>query len=59
MGRECTYSYTLGKGSKYIFFSGPYFTVFSRNTGKYGPEKSPYLDTFCAVIILEMLIPYL
>ena len=40
-------------------FSGPYFptfglnteryTVFSPNAGKYGPEKSSYLDTFYAV----------
>ena len=30
-------------------FPGPYFPVFSRNTGKYGPEKTPYLDTFHAV----------
>ena len=22
-------------------FSGPYFTVFGLNTGKYGPEKTP------------------
>ena len=28
--------------SKYGDFSGP-------NTGKYGPEKTPYLDTFHAV----------
>ena len=28
------------------FFPGPYFAVFSTNTGKYGPEKTPYLDTF-------------
>ena len=28
--------------SKYGVFSGP-------NTGKYGPEKTPYLDTFHAV----------
>ena len=28
------------------FFSGPYFPVFSPNAGKYGPEKTPYLDTF-------------
>ena len=28
-------------------FSGP---VFSPNTEKYGPEKTPYLDTFQAVI---------
>ena len=31
------------------FFSGPYFPVFNPNTGKYGPEKSPYLDTFHSV----------
>ena len=31
------------------FFSGPYFPVFSPNTGKYGPEKSPYLVTFHSV----------
>ena len=32
--------------SKYGVFSGPYFPVFRTNTGKYGPEKNPYLDTF-------------
>ena len=43
-------------------FSGPHFPVFGlnteiyrvntvlqSNTGKYGPEKTPYLDTFHAV----------
>ena len=35
--------------SKYGVFSGPYFPVLGLNTGKYGPEKSPYLDTFHAV----------
>ena len=30
-------------------FSGPYFPVFSPNAGKYGPEKTPYLDTFDVV----------
>ena len=39
-------TYTAWKLSKYGVFSGPYFTVFSPNTGKYGPEKTPYLDTF-------------
>ena len=34
---------------KYEVFSGPYFSVFSPNTGKYGPEKTPYLDTYRAV----------
>ena len=28
-------------------------SVFSRNTGKYGPEKTPYLDTFHTVYILK------
>ena len=29
-------------------FSGPYFpvSVFNPNTGKYGPQKTPYLYTF-------------
>ena len=37
--------------SKDEVFSGPYFLAFSPNTGKYGPEKTPYLDTFHAVVI--------
>ena len=45
--------------SKYGVFSAPYFpafglnaeylSAFSPNAGKYGPEKTPYLDTFHAV----------
>ena len=31
---------------KYGVFTGPYFPVFGLNTGKYGPEKTPYSDTF-------------
>ena len=38
------------KVSKYEVFSGPYFPVFSPNTGKSGPEKTPYADTFLAVL---------
>ena len=26
----------------------PYLSIFSPNAGKYGPEKTPYLDTFLA-----------
>ena len=37
---------TVWKVSKYWVFSGPYFPVFSPNTGKYVPEKTPCLDTF-------------
>ena len=32
--------------SKYGVISGPYFPLFGLNTGKYGPEVTPYLDTF-------------
>ena len=34
------------KMSKYGVFSGPYFPIFNPNTGKCGPENTPYLDTF-------------
>ena len=32
-----------------MFFT-PQISVFSPNTGKCGPEKTPYLDTFHAVL---------
>ena len=55
---------TAWKVSKYGIISGPYFpvfglnteiyeantSVFSPNAGKYGPEITPYLDTFHAVV---------
>ena len=37
--------------SGYRVFSGPYFPVFGMNTGKYGEQKTPYLDTFHTVKI--------
>ena len=39
----------LWKVSKYRVISGPYIPVFSPSTGKYGPEKTSYLDTFHAL----------
>ena len=42
-------SNTAQKVSKYEVFSSPYFPVFGLNTGKYGLEKNPYLDTFHTV----------
>ena len=42
--------YTAWKVSKYGFLSGPYFPVFSSNAAKYGPEKTPHLDIFQALI---------
>ena len=61
----CKYIYIAWKVSKYGFFSGPYslvfgftpkISVFSPNTGKYGLEKTPYLDTFHTVRLLKILI---
>ena len=50
---EETSLYPAWKVFKYGVISGPYFPVyglkFSPNTGKYGPETTPYLDTFHAV----------
>ena len=40
---------TARKVSKYGVSSGPYFAVFSPNIGKYGSEKTPYLNNFHAV----------
>ena len=40
----------MWKASKYGVISGPYFPVFGLYTGKYGPDITPYLDTFHAVI---------
>ena len=33
-----------------------YLSVFSPNAGKYGPEKTPYLDTFHAVFIIQLRV---
>ena len=32
-------------------FSSPYFPAFGLNTEKYGPEKTPHLDTLYAVSV--------
>ena len=47
-------SYTAWKASKYGVISGPHFPIFGLNTGKYGPEITPYLDTFHAVIVIKI-----
>ena len=39
-------------------FSRPYFPVFGLNTGKYGPEKTPYLDNFHAVTFMIYLCEF-
>ena len=52
---EMLFQLHCGNVSKYGVFSGPYFPVFSPNTGKYGPEKTPYLDTFHAVLTVKFV----
>ena len=44
--------YNCVKSVQIRSFSGP-------NTGKYGPEKSPYLDTFHAVYKMGLLLLFL
>ena len=44
-------TFTVRNVSKYGVFSGLYHPVFISSAGKYGPEKTPYLDTFHAVIL--------
>ena len=41
------------KVAKYGAFSGLYFPAYSPNTIKDGPEKTPYLDTFHAVLSIQ------
>ena len=43
--------HSLRKVSEYGVFCVPYFPVFSPNMGKYGSEKTLYLDTFHAVAL--------
>ena len=45
-------TFTAWKVSQYKVFSVPNFLVFGLNTGKYSPEKTPYLDTFHAVLFI-------
>ena len=47
------------KVSKYGVISGLYFPVFNPNTGKYGLEITPYLDTFHAVVLPLFNISFL
>ena len=42
--------------SKYGTFPGWYFPLFSPNAEKYGPEKTPYLDTFHTVCVLTFVL---
>ena len=48
----------MWKVSKYRFFSGPYYPIFSPNAEKHGLEKTPYLDTFHAVKVYVNVKPH-
>ena len=47
---------TAWKVSRYGLISGPYFPVFGLKIGKYGPEITPYLDTFHAVYKINLAL---
>ena len=42
-------AFRLNLGNFYLYTDTPYLSVFSPNTGKYGPEITLYFDTFHAV----------
>ena len=44
--------------SKYGVFSVPYFRVFSPTVGKYGPEKTLYLDNLYAVLLAGVVYDF-
>ena len=48
-------AFTAWKLSKYGVSSGPYFPVSSLYAGKYGPEKTPYLNFFQTVISVKIV----
>ena len=47
--------FTAWKVSKYGVISGLYLPVFNPNTGKYGPEITPHLDTFHALLNIVLI----
>ena len=59
MNSEADNEYTAWKVFKYGVISGPFFPALGLNTGKYGPEITPYLDTFDAVIVVSTSTPEL
>ena len=68
---NCAVHFMAWKWSKCGVFSGPYFpvfglnteryylSVFSPNAAEYGPEKTPYLNTFHAAHLLGIRNPTL
>ena len=45
--------------SEYGVITGPYLPVFGLKTGKYGPEKAPYSNSFHAVKVLLIFSSFL
>ena len=52
--RDYCVGYHCVKSVQYGVFSGPYFPAFGLNTGKHGPKKAPYLDTFRTFLGLQV-----
>ena len=48
--------FTLREKCPNTYFSGRNFPVFGLNTEKYVPEKTPYLDSFHAVLMTSITI---
>ena len=38
--------------TEYVRIDTEYLSLVIPNTGKYGPEKTPYLDTFHTVVVV-------
>ena len=59
--KVCKYGVISGLSflhSDWIWRFTPYISKFSLNAGKYGPEITPYLDTFHAVRIYQITIRF-
>ena len=50
---EATSSNNVSHCVKSVQIRSCFWSVFSPNAGKYGPEITPYLDTFHAVSVLD------
>ena len=53
---EPSINFPLNNQVKSVLIRSFFWSVFSPNTGKYGPEKTPYLDTFHAVNLAFLMI---
>ena len=50
-------SFHLARWYKYVQIQSFFWSVFSPNARKYGPEKTTYLDTFAMLQVVTMCLP--